>query len=121
MTAEILKLTVPKLVELHNYPPANSAQQKLVNWHTLNCTLFINYTEGNSIDHLPILNLNFLPYLFIDKVLRKIGFYLTEDTLLSIVNNHPGVIESVLIQLQRHASSSRFKLNKLRELMYCNK
>ena len=37
MTAEILKMFVPKLVELHNYPPANSVQQKLVNWHTLNC------------------------------------------------------------------------------------
>lgn len=36
MAAEVVKHFFPKLVELHNYTPANSAQQKLCNWSTLN-------------------------------------------------------------------------------------
>ncbi|EPZ32885.1 Protein of unknown function DUF1042 domain-containing protein [Rozella allomycis CSF55] len=36
MFAEILKILIPKYVELHNYPPSNSHQQKVVNWNTLN-------------------------------------------------------------------------------------
>ena len=36
MTAELIKHFIPKLVELHNYTPANSTHQKLENWKTLN-------------------------------------------------------------------------------------
>lgn len=36
LTAEILHFYFPKLVQLHNYTPANSVQQKLYNWNTLN-------------------------------------------------------------------------------------
>ncbi|KTG31660.1 hypothetical protein cypCar_00003625 [Cyprinus carpio] len=36
MTAEVVKHFFPKLVELHNYTPAHSTQQKLSNWSTLN-------------------------------------------------------------------------------------
>ncbi|TRY55431.1 hypothetical protein DNTS_034435, partial [Danionella cerebrum] len=35
LTAEVLKHFLPKLVELHNYTPAHSKQQKLSNWDTL--------------------------------------------------------------------------------------
>ena len=36
MTAELVKHFIPKLVEVHNYTPANSTHQKLENWRTLN-------------------------------------------------------------------------------------
>ena len=40
----------------------------------------------------------------VDKVLRKIGFYLPEEILVAVSNNQAGIIESVLIQLKRHVS-----------------
>ncbi|XP_071235845.1 sperm flagellar protein 1 isoform X4 [Salvelinus alpinus] len=40
MAAEVVKYFFPKLVELHNYTPANSIQQKLSNWGTLNRQVF---------------------------------------------------------------------------------
>ncbi|XP_020336960.1 sperm flagellar protein 1 isoform X2 [Oncorhynchus kisutch] len=40
MAAEVVKYFFPKLVELHNYTPANSIQQKLSNWGTLNRKVF---------------------------------------------------------------------------------
>jgi len=36
MVAEIVKHYFPKMVELHNYPPANATTQKLENWYLLN-------------------------------------------------------------------------------------
>lgn len=36
LVAEIVSHYFPRLVELHNYPAANSTQQKLYNWNTLN-------------------------------------------------------------------------------------
>lgn len=36
LTAEIVHFYFPKLVQLHNYTAANSVQQKLYNWNTLN-------------------------------------------------------------------------------------
>lgn len=36
MAAEVVKHFIPRLVELHNYTPANSTRQKLENWRTLN-------------------------------------------------------------------------------------
>lgn len=36
MPAEVVKYFLPKLVDLHNYTPANSTQQKLTNWDVLN-------------------------------------------------------------------------------------
>lgn len=36
MAAEVVKYFLPKLVDLHNYTPANSTQQKLSNWDVLN-------------------------------------------------------------------------------------
>lgn len=47
MTAELVKHFIPKLVELHNYTPANSTHQKLENWKTLNskqslCEIMVN-------------------------------------------------------------------------------
>ncbi len=39
LTAEVVQYYLPKLVELHNYSPANSTQQKMDNWKTLNSEL----------------------------------------------------------------------------------
>ncbi|GCB60257.1 hypothetical protein scyTo_0014135 [Scyliorhinus torazame] len=36
LIAEVVKFHFPKLVEMHNYTPANSTQQKLNNWTHLN-------------------------------------------------------------------------------------
>lgn len=36
MAAELAQHFFPNMVELHNYPPANSTTQKLTNWRTLN-------------------------------------------------------------------------------------
>ena len=36
LVVEILAHYLPRLVELHNYSPANSKTQKLYNWNTLN-------------------------------------------------------------------------------------
>ena len=36
LTAEIVAHYIPKIVEVHNYVPAHSTNQKLYNWNTLN-------------------------------------------------------------------------------------
>ena len=48
MTAEVVKHFYPKLVELHNYTPAHSTQQKLSNWNTLNrqANLFMFHADS---------------------------------------------------------------------------
>jgi len=40
LVAEVVQHFFPKIVELHNYSAANSLQQKLYNWNTLNTKLF---------------------------------------------------------------------------------
>ena len=70
LTAEIMKHYYPKLVDIYNYPEANSTQLKLVNWNTL-CL----------------------------KVFRKIGFSLSKNELENVVNSKPKAIENVLWKL----------------------
>jgi len=50
MAAEVVKHFFPKLVELHNYTPAHSTQQKLSNWSTLNrhVYLFVLNVDSNA-------------------------------------------------------------------------
>ena len=36
MMAELIHHYLPSRIELHNYPPASAAKQKLDNWRTLN-------------------------------------------------------------------------------------
>jgi hypothetical protein len=40
LVAEVVQHYFPRMVELHNYSAANSLQQKLYNWSTLNTKLF---------------------------------------------------------------------------------
>ncbi|XP_078145012.1 sperm flagellar protein 1 [Centroberyx gerrardi] len=71
MAAEVVKYFFPKLVELHNYSPANSTQQKLSNWNILN-----------------------------RKVFSKLNFHVAEETVKRIVLSSAGVIEPVLCALR---------------------
>ena len=63
MLAEVIHHYNPKMVELHNYPPANAIQTKIKNWNTLN-----------------------------SKVLKKIGITLTSKEIEAISNATPGII-----------------------------
>ncbi|XP_077334240.1 sperm flagellar protein 1 [Lithobates pipiens] len=72
LTAEMVKFHFPKLVEMHNYVPANSKQQKLSNWTTLN-----------------------------RKVLSKLNFSVPDDVIRKVVQCSPGVVELVLNTLRQ--------------------
>ncbi|KAM3605654.1 uncharacterized protein V6R79_002466 [Siganus canaliculatus] len=71
MSAEVVKYFFPKLVELHNYVPANSTQQKLSNWAVLNRRVF-----------------------------SKLNFHVPEEMVKKIVLSTPGVIEPTLSALR---------------------
>lgn len=71
MLAEVIAAYFPDMVELHNYSPANSLQQKIYNFETLN-----------------------------KRVLKRFEFQLSRSTIDDIVNCKPGVVESVLNSLQ---------------------
>ncbi|XP_041032380.1 sperm flagellar protein 1 [Carcharodon carcharias] len=72
MVAEVVKHFLPRLVEIHNYIPANSTQQKLSNWQILN-----------------------------RKVFSKLRFHIPEDMLTKLVKSSPGIIETVLYMLRQ--------------------
>ncbi|XP_028982740.1 sperm flagellar protein 1 [Betta splendens] len=71
MAAEVVKYFFPKLVDLHNYIPANSTAQKLSNWSQLN-----------------------------RKVFSKLHFHVPDETVKKIVLSTVGVIEPVLSALR---------------------
>jgi hypothetical protein len=52
LAAETLHFYFPRLVDLHNYPPANSATQKYNNWNTLNRKATMVCREGAQEDKL---------------------------------------------------------------------
>lgn len=71
LAAEVVAHSFPRLVEMHNYPAANSMQQKLYNWDTLNV-----------------------------RVLRKINAALTRTDIERICQCVPGAVEKFLYSLQ---------------------
>ncbi|XP_048864408.1 sperm flagellar protein 1 [Brienomyrus brachyistius] len=71
MAAELVKHFYPKMVDLHNYTPANSTQQKLSNWTILN-----------------------------RKVFSKFNFHIPEECVRKIACSTPGSIEPVLCTLR---------------------
>ncbi|XP_022098352.1 sperm flagellar protein 1-like [Acanthaster planci] len=83
LVAEIVHHFVPKIVELHNYTPANSTQQKMSNWGTLN-----------------------------RKVFPKLGFSVQEMVMRSICNSRPGVVEAFLWQLRQKLDTYLRQSNK---------
>ncbi|XP_053314044.1 sperm flagellar protein 1 [Spea bombifrons] len=72
LTAELVKFHFPKLVEMHNYVPANSTQQKVSNWTILN-----------------------------RKVLGKLNFSVPDDVIRKVAHCSPGVVELVLNTLRQ--------------------
>ncbi|KAG7333957.1 hypothetical protein KOW79_002364 [Hemibagrus wyckioides] len=72
MAAELVKHFFPKLVDLHNYTPAHSTQQKLSNWSMLN-----------------------------RKVFFRLNFHVPDDTVKKITLSNPGSIEPVLCALRQ--------------------
>jgi len=80
LLAEVVAAYFPQLVEIHNYPPANSVKQKVYNLETLNA-----------------------------RVLKKLGFSIPRSVIEDIVNCKPGAIESVLNTLQYKMAKYREK------------
>ncbi|KAJ8418195.1 hypothetical protein AAFF_G00139040 [Aldrovandia affinis] len=80
MAAEVVKYFFPKIVELHNYTPANSTNQKLSNWNTLNRKLFV-----------------------------KLNFHVPEDTVKKIVLCTAGHIEPILCTLREKIEDKRLQ------------
>ncbi|KAJ3108461.1 Sperm flagellar protein 1 [Phlyctochytrium planicorne] len=70
--AEVIHHFSPKLVDMHNYSPANAVSQKLYNWNTLN-----------------------------QKVFRKLGYTATPELISSIVACKPGHVEYLLYELRK--------------------
>lgn len=71
VVAEIVNHLAPRLIELHNYQPANNTQLKLYNWKTLN-----------------------------QKVFKKLGLKFSDDILKAVATAQPGAIENILITLK---------------------
>jgi len=77
---QVVAAYFPNLVELHNYPAANSLKQKIYNHETLNA-----------------------------RVLKKFGFTIPRSVIEDIVNCKPGVVEAVLNTLQLKMAKYREK------------
>lgn len=88
LTAELVKYYFPKLVEMHNYVPANSCQQKISNWTILN-----------------------------RKVLSKINFSVPDDVIRRISQCSPGVVELVLIALRQKIEDRQKQMQSEQEPM----
>jgi hypothetical protein len=71
LVAEIIRYYLPDLVEMHNYTPANSLQQKKANWGILN-----------------------------KKVLTNFGLDLPDVIIAGLSNCKPGLIEVLLFNLR---------------------
>lgn len=82
MVAEVVKHFIPRIVDLHNYQPANSTKQKTENWKTLNM-----------------------------KVFKKLDFVVPPNVIQGVVAQKPGVIEVVLnnlrLKLQQYLAPPR--------------
>jgi len=72
LMAEIVAHYFPKLVEMHNYPAANSYKTKIYNWNTFNA-----------------------------KICKKMGFQLTKEELDALCNCEPQAVERTLKTLQQ--------------------
>ena len=71
LVAEIIRYYIPDLLEMHNYTPANSLQQKKANWGLLN-----------------------------KKVLSHFGLDLPDVIIAGLSNGKPGLIEVLLYNLR---------------------
>jgi hypothetical protein len=85
MLAEVVAAYFPDMVELHNYSSANSVQQKVYNFETLN-----------------------------QRVLRKFDYQLPRSVIDDLVNCKSGVVESVLNTLQYKMAKYRERKKKVK-------
>ncbi|KAI5733069.1 hypothetical protein M8J76_007342 [Diaphorina citri] len=81
LMAELLKKLWPKMVDLHNYSPANSFTNKLANWTTLN-----------------------------SKVLKKMKLGQSQKTLEDLARAEPDVLEQLLGKIKQKYDNSKLKL-----------
>jgi len=88
LVAEIIKFYFPRFVELHNYSAVNGQSQKVTNWSTLN-----------------------------RKVLNKLGFRISMESIKKIVDCQPGIIEVFLLRLKLKLEehSTRRKANERKD------
>jgi len=84
LTAEILKNFFPKHVEKHNYINANSVQQKMANWDTLN-----------------------------RKVMSKMNYQIPRSLCERMCKNEVGVAEVFLFDLKNKLQLHQDRLNKV--------
>jgi hypothetical protein len=82
LVAEVIAHFIPKIVEIHNYSPANGRTQRLYNWNTMN-----------------------------QKVLKKLNFQLTKQDIENVISCQPEAIEKVLrviqIRLEKYFEKSK--------------
>ncbi|CAF1266903.1 unnamed protein product [Rotaria sp. Silwood1] len=71
LVAEIIRYYLPDLVDMHNYTPANSFNQKKINWGILN-----------------------------KKILCLLGLDVPEKIIIDLCNGKPGVVEIFLFHLR---------------------
>ena len=88
LLAEVIAAYFPDLVELHNYPAANSVKQKVYNFETLN-----------------------------QRVLKRFGYNIPRPTIDDIVNCRPGAIEGVLNAIQFKMAKFREKRSAQKQLI----
>ena len=86
LAAEVCHHYFPRLVDLHNYPPANSMRQKLYNWDTLNA-----------------------------RVLRKLDAALPRADVEAVCQCAPGAVERVLNTLQLKMARYRANQQRRKE------
>ncbi|KAG8244282.1 sperm flagellar protein 1-like [Homalodisca vitripennis] len=85
LMAELCKHLFPKLVDLHNYPSANSHTAKVVNWDTLN-----------------------------RKVFSKLHIRVTQELIQQIAACIPGALESVLMAVKEKVEAQQRKNGAVR-------
>ncbi|GLD93024.1 hypothetical protein PINS_up001616 [Pythium insidiosum] len=80
LLAEVIAYYFPKLVQMHNYSPANSVKQKQYNWNTLN-----------------------------RKVLKRLHVHLSKDDIDDLVSCRAGAVEHLLVKVQLKIANYREK------------
>ena len=92
MAAEVIKHYLPKAVERHNYPDANSVAKKIENWQTLS-SFFVALFFSDV-------------YIVTAKVLIKhLGLRLSQEDIQNVASCKNGAIEWVLLQIWNHVCS----------------
>lgn len=94
LAAEVVHHFLPKVVELHNYSPANSTQQKMDNWRT------VNSQYSKSMMKSIVILISLLP----GKVFSRLNFSIPDDVLQNAAASKPGVIEFILSTLRMKVS-----------------